>query len=295
VAEAAHVDEWTGEDVSVSAIERELSNLRAAEQDHGPDLRTSVMTHMAWAPEDWLPAARKTLAGLAERHPSRTLLLVPDPDAGEGRLDAQVSLRCFPLGAGTSQHVCSEVVELHMRGDRANHPASIVHPLLISDLPVFLRWRGRPPFGAGHFDELVDVADRLVVDSGEWGDLPAPYHDLERLFDRAAVSDIAWTRTLAWRSALASLWPAISELRTLRVRGPHADALLLAGWLRSRLGRDIELAHEPSDEIAEVAADGEPVHALRAERPGASDLLSRELDVFGRDHVYEEAVRAAAG
>ena len=101
------------------------------------------MTHIAWVPPEWPSAAEETLAGMAERHPSRTLLLVPHPDEPDG-LDAELSLRCFPVG---DRAVCGEVIELALRGDRASAPASIVLPLLISDLPVFCRWRGEPPFG----------------------------------------------------------------------------------------------------------------------------------------------------
>ena len=55
-------------------------------------------------------------------------------------LDALVSIRCFPIG---DRAICGEVIELTLRGSRATAPASIVLPLLISDLPVFCRWRGR--------------------------------------------------------------------------------------------------------------------------------------------------------
>ena len=56
------------------------------------------MTHLAWVPPEWVRGAARTLAGLAERHPSRTILLVP----GAGRrdaIDATVALRCFATPA----------------------------------------------------------------------------------------------------------------------------------------------------------------------------------------------------
>jgi Glucose-6-P dehydrogenase subunit len=129
------------------------------------------MTHIAWVPEPWLERARTALAGMAERHPSRTILLVPDPGSGVSRIDAHVSLECYPVPE-VDRNVCSEVVELALRGDRARVPASIVQPLLISDLPVFLRWRGEPPWDAQELEQLVDLTDRLVVDSTEWEALP---------------------------------------------------------------------------------------------------------------------------
>jgi hypothetical protein len=39
--------------------------------------------------------------------------------------------------------------------------------------------------------------------------------------------------------------------------------------------------------------DGEPVEPPRGGPPSPSDLLSAELDVFGRDPIYEAAVTAA--
>lgn len=289
----AQTEEWTGEGVTVSAIERQLARLRRAtfEQTDGPDLRTSVMTHMAWVPDDWLSQATETLAGLAERHPSRTIVLVPDP-AGADRLDADVSVQCFPV-SGRHGNVCTEVVELRLGGSRAAAPASIVQPLLIADLPVFLRWRGQPPFDGTEFAQLVEVTDRLVIDSSEWSDLPGAYGRLSDVFGRTAMSDIAWSRTLEWRRAVAQLWPAVAELRTLRVAGPQAEALLLAGWLRSRLGGEVALEHEHADVTDRVEIDGRAVEAPRAEPRTPSDLLSDELDNFARDPVYEEAARAA--
>jgi glucose-6-phosphate dehydrogenase assembly protein OpcA len=282
---------------TISEIEAKLLELRAkaAEKAGGPALRTSVMTHMAWVPPEWLEAAYGVLEGLAERHPSRTIVLIPEPEAKDG-LQAKVSVQSFPLSDDIRIHVCAEVIELRLGGRRTKAPASIVEPLLIPDLPVFLRWRGRPPFGGIEFEELAGVTDRLILDSREWSDgVPGGWRLLAERFERTAVSDICWTRTLPWRRALAGLWPGIAELRELRVRGPRPEALLLHGWLRSRLRRpDIGLVHEEAAELEEVAVDGEPVGPPRGDRLAPSDLLSAELDVFGWDRVYEEAVRAAA-
>ena len=94
----AHVEEWSGEDVAVDDVVRALCRLReeSAHDAAGPDLRTSVMTHMAWVPSEWEEAAVETLAGLGERHPSRGILLFPEPDAEDG-IDATVRMLAFPL------------------------------------------------------------------------------------------------------------------------------------------------------------------------------------------------------
>ena len=179
------------------------------------------------------------------------------------------------------------------RRPRAASRARSCSPLLISDLPVFCRWRGEPPWGRPELEQLVDVVDRLVVDSSEWRGLPAAYRKLETLFDRIAVSDIAWGRSLPWRGRLAALWPGLASASRLSVTGPQADALLLAGWLRSRLQRHVRLSHRSARRIERVAVDGEAVPPPRGPALDPSDLLSAELDVFGRDPVYEAAVSAA--
>jgi glucose-6-phosphate dehydrogenase assembly protein OpcA len=273
---------------SIADIERELGSGRIDETSGEPIQRTSVMTHLAWVPEQWVEAAEDVLAGLAERHPSRTIVLVPEPDAPDG-LQANVETECYPVG---DRKVCSETIRLRLGGKRVQAPASVVEPLLLPDLPVFLRWRGLPPFGEHHFEQLVDTVDRVIVDSTEWPGLPAPYARLAEIFDRVAVSDIAWARTSRWRPHLASMWPGIAEVRTIKVTGTEAQAHLFAGWLRSRLGREIELAHEAADRLVGVELDGEPALFPPGDRPDPADLLSDELERFTRDRVYEDAVKA---
>ena len=71
-------------------------------------------------------------------------------------------------------------------------------------------------------------------------------------------------------------------------------AMLLGGWLRSRLGHDVDVEHEPADVLVSVHVDGVAIDAPPGEAPASSDLLSDELDRFTRNRVYEDAVRAAA-
>ena len=190
--------------------------------------------------------------------------------------------------------MCSEVISIRLYGRRAAAPASVVVPLLITDLPVFLRWRGEPHFGAPELEQLLDEVDRLVVDSREWARVERALARLPRVFDRVVVSDIAWARILPWREAIADLWPDVADASTLRVAGPRADSLLLALWLGSRLRREIDLEHEPAGEIEAVEVDGRPAIPEFVERKSPSDLLSDQLDLFERDPIYEEAVRSFA-
>jgi glucose-6-phosphate dehydrogenase assembly protein OpcA len=273
-------------DTSVAEIEAWLDEHRNREQ---PSQRTSVATHMAWIPDEWSRAAAGVMRGLGDRVPSRTLLLHPEPDAKGDGFDATITVDRF---SGGRAGVSVEIVRIRLRGTTAEAPASVVVPLQLPDLPVFLRWRGRPAFGRKHYEDLVGVADRLIVDSTEWDRLPSGLAKLSESFGRIAVSDLAWARTLPWRAAIAGLWPGITEAKTLRVVGPRPEALLVRAWLETRLRRTFRLSHEDGRKLTRVEVDGAPVAPARGLPCTPSDLLSAELESFERDGAYEAAVRA---
>jgi len=285
---------WHAEGVRLADVEAALAELRNEASAEEPSMRTSVMTHIAWVPHGWREQARGALEGMAERHPSRTILLFPEPNAADSRIDARASVERWEV-PDTGRALVTETIELTLRGERAQAPASIVQELLISDLPVFLRWRGEPPWGASELEQLVDVIDRLIVDSTEWDDLPHPYARLAELFPRCAASDIAWARTSRWRAHLATLWPGIADVGTVRVTGTAAQAWLLCGWLRSRLYRpEIALEHTDAETLQGVELDGAAVPLPPGNPPAPSDVLSDELERYTRDPVYEAAVLATS-
>ena len=72
---------------SIRDVEREIATMRIAPGSDVPYQRTSVMTHTVWVPPEWVEAAEDVLTGLAERHPSRTIVLVPEPEGEEPRAE----------------------------------------------------------------------------------------------------------------------------------------------------------------------------------------------------------------
>ena len=107
----------------VAEVERKLAKKRCRlEADGMPELRTSTMTHIVWAPPMWV-SQREARAGGA-----RGAAPVPhDPPraAADGRrssVEADATVRDFELPGG--REVLSEVIELRLRGEAANHPAS---------------------------------------------------------------------------------------------------------------------------------------------------------------------------
>ena len=106
--------------------------------------------------------------------------------------------------------------------------------------------------------------------------------------------DISWARTEPWRAAVADLWPGVADASALRVAGPEPEALLLQAWLGARLERQVRLELEPAGEIELVEVDGHRARPGRLEGLTPSDLLSDQLEIFGRDRIFEEAVRSSS-
>src|SRR5438445_12573584 len=113
---------------SIREIEREVAERRIAPGADAPYQRTSVMTHTAWVPPEWVEAAEDVLTGLAERHPSRTIVLVPEPEQDDG-LEANVDVDVFPSGEG--RQIWAETIRIHLKGRRASAAARVVQPLFL--------------------------------------------------------------------------------------------------------------------------------------------------------------------
>ena len=72
--------------------------------------------------------------------------------------------------------------------------------------------------------------------------------------------------------------------------GERGAALACVAGLAPR--REIRLEHEPAGEIELVEVDGREARPHRLDALTPSDLLSDQLEAFGRDRIYEEAVRS---
>jgi glucose-6-phosphate dehydrogenase assembly protein OpcA len=194
--------------------------------------------------------AARTVADLAIRHPSRAIVVLGDRDR-EGVL-ASVQLHCHVPQVDGAQPILYEQILARVRGDFDERVASVVIPLLVPDLPVFLWWTGTPPREARHLDDLVKLADRLIVDSADFAraDRTLPQvASLTRL--RVGITDLNWARLTPWRELIAQFFdvpawrPFLDAITGFRAgfavdmdgRDIHpSQALLLLGWFASRLG-----------------------------------------------------------
>ncbi len=258
---ATDIDEavWGARAEGVAALERELGRMRRSMGAHAkeqgvPVARASVLNLVVFATRDThARRAAATVDELATRHPSRAIVVLADRRR-EGTA-ASLEMHCHLSHPSGAQQVSYEQILIRARGDADQRLASAVIPLLLPDLPVFLWWTETPPLDAAYFDELLRLADRLIVDSG---DFARPDRTLPRLHavaqsghGRYGLTDFNWTRITPWRELVSQFFdvpawrPFLDGITGVRVgfsvdadgREVHpSQALLLIGWLASRLG-----------------------------------------------------------
>ena len=305
-------------DTTGSAVVKELA---AQRRTGGAVLSGVALTLIVVADESRVNEAEEAATHAAEMHPCRLLVVIRRQiEAPVPRLDAEVSIG-GRLGPG-------EAVMMRMYGRLGLHAESVVLPLLAADAPVVAWWHSPPPDRLAT-DALAVIADRRITDASMAED------PITALRTRAADyapgdTDLAWTRSTAWRFALTSTLDSVAgrrgepvEVVGARVEGDprNATAQLVAGWISSRCGCGVEVvqgARTPGasgvdtvvlrldrDEEVRLQADrrgGATVE--QPNRPEASvalpervigDLLGEELRRLDRDEPYSEALEVATG
>ena len=310
---------WQLEAKNVQGIEKALDALRrgygsaaAAKEGHA-GTRNSVANLVIYASSDQdAEEATATMTSLAGAHPARTILLIADLVPDEPDVSASVSAACHMADGG--QRICYEEIRLRARGRSGPHLRSIIEPLLIADLPVFLWWTGDPPFRDEVFLTLARLSDHIVIDSAQFHAVGATLARLGRLIADASVSasvrDLNWQRLTSWRELLAQLFDApetaalLPSVRRLRIeraareegaQSNPAQSLLLAGWLAARLDWETDKGAERTYGGAyrirlrsrgrEVLLDLRP-EFHRDARPGDIQSVQLEIEESDQNSVF---------
>lgn len=291
---------WRGEDVHLDEVVRELHRLHRELQDvgRGQALARTLNLIIAPASSRAAKAVDDALARLGGHSPSRTLVLRRH---GSDRLDAEVVLEGELPDAAGRVGVAHDRVTLTLGDSRLEHAASLLAPLLLSDLPTVL-WLPDP--GSPIPDpRLLDRSQQVLVDSiADDGDALRRLGELTR---SARVHDLAWGRLEFWRAATAAafeplerraLLPRITSL-DVRYEGDALSAgLLLAGWVAARAGwrpEALERDHGRARAKA-VRPDGGPVSLSLERDPGARGCGGIEELTFRADSDEVKIRRGAA-
>jgi glucose-6-phosphate dehydrogenase assembly protein OpcA len=299
----------SGSWINVGAIERELTALwqQASEDEDQGVIRSSILNLIVYVPHTSKAAkVDELLTEITASHPSRAILMIVDRTAAEARLEAQVTSRCT-LPTGRSKQVCCEQVTITASGDGVAEVPSAVTPLLLSDLPVYLWWRAVPSIeDKTLFRKLADISDRVIIDSALFndphGDLLSMATVLHETPRWTAISDLNWARLTAWRALLAGFYDIpdyrslLNQVKQVTIRfGPSTidpdaiptRALLLGGWLASRLGWKLQpgfAKRTKGSTSFEFSADDrsfgvEFAHTRREVEPGHLSMVTLESEV----------------
>ncbi len=230
--------------VEIGRIDRELGKLW--ESDGDTKTRASLINLVIYSEDPGsMDANTELLSSIASRHAFRAILILADPGAAGSDARAWISAHCHLVGKGGHQ-ICSEQITFRLDGGSAAALPNIVFSHLDSDLPLCF-------WSQAEFREPLDVqlwswVDRLIFDSRTWKQPAGQFALTGRIASLAdpgaELCDLNWTRLHPWRLALANLFdhsaalPCLPEISSVRIAcGPDSKttALLLVGWLASRL------------------------------------------------------------
>jgi glucose-6-phosphate dehydrogenase assembly protein OpcA len=232
-------DVWAEQDTTPDAIEaamrRMLRNRHAEDEQLAP---ARVLNLVVIVDREWKGEISNRLERAGRYHGSRTILCAVEDDRSTLDAVATVSYDNPEDRLG----VMWEKIEIEMGCNHLPGLQTIIDPIVVSGLPTVLWAPHRHDEAVRALLGLIDV---MLLDSD---DFPSATEAFERVFavrDFAYVIDLAWLRTTPWRERLAASFdlPArlqalagVSELDIRHRDGSSASALLLAGWMASRLG-----------------------------------------------------------
>jgi len=261
--------------VELGGIERELDRLwkEAGGAGDSAVLRACALNLVVWSKGgESVDQLAQEVGPITAQNPCRTILLSVDPDSA-APLSASISAYC-QLPARDRRQVCCEQILIASGRDGIDDLSALVLGLLIPDLPSFLWWRGEPPGAADPFGALAEACDRLLFDSAQFA---APKAGLIQLAELARaegaprLGDLHWARLEPWRQLIAQAFDRPERLDSLRqlerveiacAEPPSAGALLLGGWLASRLGKRLRLGEQAAQRSEDL------ILRLRREKGG---------------------------
>ena len=231
-------DVWSASDTTPDAIEAALRVLlRERHATIAALAPARVLNFIVIVDREWKGEIANRLERAGRYHASRTVLCAVEP--GRHTLDAVATINYEEPREGLT--VMRETVEIDLGPEHLEALRTIVDPVLVSELPT-LCWSPH-----GHEDavrELLPLLDVILLDSDDLPDPRDAFDRAELVRSAAYVVDLAWLRTTPWRERLAASFdvpsrrPALREVSEVSIdhrAGSAASALLLAGWLGSRL------------------------------------------------------------
>lgn len=175
---------------------------------------------------------------LGQTHESRVFIATMDGHVAPWDFEGDVSAICRKVGGG-AEPVCSDRIHLRFGALSASRAASVISPLLLSELPLVLDVQPGAP--GVLVEAIAPIADRVIVNT--------EHTSLEQIAQirsstKGHMTDRVFVSTLAWRELIARAFDELPkgasiqgvEVTVSKNRTHDRGAALLLGWLGSRFG-----------------------------------------------------------
>ena len=267
---------WSAQGTTPGEIEAALrAMLKERHTESSSYVPARTLNLVCVVDKQWSGEIANRLRQVGRYHAARTIVCAVEPR--RTALDAVATIASDVHPRPGEFALLRETVIVHVGVHHLRHLDTIVDPLVVTDLPTVV-WA---PHGHQEAVEaLLSLCQVVLLDSVDEPDLGDALSRALGLLDDAYVVDLAWLRSTPWRERVAAtfdpphLRPDLGTISAVTVRH-HPDsavaALLLVGWLASRLGwrlspliaRDGRLAGSAHSRRQDVRLALEPARELQ--------------------------------
>ena len=194
-----------------------------------------------------------TIAEFILKHPCRAILIIAQPKNAQSKLEANVFTHTPDIDGKRKKFSCEQIT-LHVSGPSVKELASVVQPLLVPDLPVYLWWRGMFLTQKSLVQQMLPFTDRFIYDGVSWTNLqytvPQVADYIEKYKESVGFTNFNWSRLRPWREYAADFFDSgmfqneVWDINRVRVEymalpgqeeGYQFRALLFVAWLATQL------------------------------------------------------------
>jgi glucose-6-phosphate dehydrogenase assembly protein OpcA len=232
---------WAAQGTTPTAIEAALRELLAERHaESAAYVPARVLNLVCIVDRQWSGEIANRLRRVGSNHASRTIVCAVSENRTTLDAVATVAADAAPVDGQTA--LTFETIVIDLGPQHLEHLASIVDPLVVTDIPTLV-WAPH-----GHWqavDALASLSQCVLLDSLDEPEVAVALRRAERLLESRNVVDLAWLRSTPWRERTATMFdpptqrPKLLEITGVTVRHhpvSGAAALLMCGWLGSRLG-----------------------------------------------------------
>jgi glucose-6-phosphate dehydrogenase assembly protein OpcA len=232
---------WRARDTNPGEIDAALrSALSQVHRENAGYVPARVLNLVTIVDKQYSGEIANRLRRVGRYHPSRTIVCSVDPR--RTTLDAVATIAAPSEVSEGNIGLLRETVVVECGTRHLRHLDRIVDPLVVTDLLTCV-WA--PHGHTEAVDSLLDMSQIVLTDGVDEPEPADALHRAQQLSKKVYVVDLAWLRSTPWRERIAATFdpptvrPELKTISSVTIRH-HPDsavaALLLIGWLASRLG-----------------------------------------------------------